>query len=126
MIVSAKQNVSLVIATGAVALAFSERTRTWMDGLSGLAGEFEWQLVLCVLALMAVFWLPIILLRGRTLGDRWSHTRTIDADCSEALTIDVLSGNTATGPTRSSTIHAIQSGIYAGDITIPPGFASRR
>ena len=124
--VSAKRNAPLVVATGAIGLAFSHWTKTWMDGLSGLPGEFVWQLVLFVLALLAVFWLPIILLRARTLGDRWSHTHAIDADSAESLTIDVLPGYMTIDPARTSTIHAIQAGTHAGDITVPPGFASHR
>jgi uncharacterized RDD family membrane protein YckC len=38
---------------------------------------------------LAAYWLSIIFMRGRTLGDRWSHTQVIDADSEESRRMDV-------------------------------------
>jgi uncharacterized RDD family membrane protein YckC len=37
----------------------------------------------------AAYWLSIIFMRGRTLGDRWSHTQVIDADSEESRRMNV-------------------------------------
>ncbi|HSM22923.1 MAG TPA: hypothetical protein VK876_12030, partial [Rubrivivax sp.] len=57
-----------------------------------------------VFGLLAVFWLAMALVpAGRTVGDRWSGTRVIDADSDESLRVEappryVRSGGAGAAP----------------------------
>jgi hypothetical protein len=86
LVASAKRNTVFIIETVVILIGsyyliyFFELSRHLIDILY-LPG---W-----VFIPLAAYWLSIIFMRGRTLGDRWSHTQVIDADSEESRRMDV-------------------------------------